>query len=67
MDKGSNAILFLYEINNFSEIGVFAKILTISTDLAISDSRLSFVPECWLNWDSLDTIFNEFFGQRRDQ
>ena len=45
-------------------MAVFLKIMTISTDLAISDSISSFVPKYWLNWHILMAICNEFRRQR---
>ena len=47
-------------------MAIFAKIMTISTDLAILDSISSFVPKLWLNWQILLAIFNEFLRQRWD-
>ena len=38
--------------------------MTISADLAISNSILSFVPKYWLNWQILVAISNEFRSQR---
>ena len=38
--------------------------MTISTDFAIINSMLSFVPKYWMNWQILVAILNEFRGQR---
>ena len=45
---------------------MFPKIMTILTDLAISNSMSSFVPKYWLNWQILVAICNEFRKQRFD-
>ena len=45
-------------------MAVLPMIMTISTDLAISNSMSSLVPKYWLNWQILVAIFNEFRGQR---
>ena len=45
---------------------VFPKVMTISTDLAISNSMSSFVPKHWLNWQIL-AIFDEFRRQLLDE
>ena len=47
-DKGSNHILVLHEIKNLR-----AKVMTVSTDWAILNSKSSFVPKYWLNWQIL--------------
>ena len=47
-------------------MAVLPKIMTILTDLAISNSMSSFVPKYWLNWQILVAIFNEFRRQRWD-
>ena len=52
-------------INNFRvKITVFPKIMTILTDLAISNSMSSFVPKYWLNWQILVAMSDEFRRQR---
>ena len=60
MDKGSNRIMFVYEIKNFTvKIAGFPKIMTISTDLDI------FQPAC-LALSLAGGYFYEFCRQRRD-
>ena len=56
--KGSNMIMFLYEIKNFKVKRCFPEIITISNDLVISKSMSSFVPKYWLNWQILVAILN---------
>ena len=64
--KGSKKIVFLHEIKNFKgKIAAFPKIMTISTDLAISNMS-SFVPKYCVNWQNLVPIFNQFRGERWD-
>ena len=48
----------------FDKIAVFPNIMTISTDLALSNSMPSLVPKYWLNWKILVSIFNDFRRQR---
>ena len=67
MDKDSNRIVFFARDQEFQgKIAVFLKIMTISTDLAISNSMSSFVPKYRLNWQILVTILNKFSRQRWD-
>ena len=56
---------FCIESTIFGKIAVSPKIMTISSDLAISNSMSSYVPKYWLNWQILVAIFNEFLGQSR--
>ena len=51
---------------NLGSNSCFPKIITISTDLAISSSMSSFVPKLWLKWQILVAIFYEFRKQRWD-
>ena len=61
MDEGSNRIVLLHEIKNFvGKIDVFLNIMTMSTDLAISNSISSFVPKYWLNLQVLVAILMNF-------
>ena len=65
MDKGSKRPVFLHEIKNFSrKIAVFSKMMTISTDLAISNSMSSIVPKYWFNWKIQVAIFDALCGQK---
>ena len=65
MDKGNNGIVFLRQIKNFMvKIAVFSKIMTISTDFAISNSMPNFVPKYLLKWQVFVVIFNEFRRQK---
>ena len=47
-------------------VAVFPKIMTIFTDMAISNTMSTFVPKYWLNWQILVAIFNQFCRQRWD-
>ena len=48
---------------NLGSNSCFPKIITISTDLAISSSMSSFVPKLWLKWQILVAIFYEFVNK----
>ena len=58
--------MFLSELIQSNQLAVFSKIMTISTDLAISDDMPSFIPKYLLNWKILMAIFNDFRTQRWD-
>ena len=49
VDKGSNRIVFCLKSRILGKKAVFLNIMTIATDLAISNSMSSFVPKYWLN------------------
>ena len=65
MDKCSNRTVFFHEIKNIRvKKCVLPKIMTISTDLAISNSSMSrFVSKYWLNWQILVAISNKFIDK----
>ena len=51
---------FAWNQEFWDKIDVFPKIMTISTDLAISNTISSFVPKYWLNWQILEAISNKW-------
>ena len=67
MDKGSNRLVFLHEIKIFIRVSFPRKIMTFSTDFAISNRMSSFVHKYSLAKleNSQVVIFNEFLRQGR--